>query len=160
MLASALHVSGWTRLHALATKTVSMMGTINCSAPVVSMTITVVVSVMRVAPPMYAAAPTTEYAVSETGSVMPKPLHAQGSDTHIKRRQGAEVRVTVRLVVGYQIIDQVGDRRSVMRRQCFALHYDGIRSLATARFVNASYIQITTGAHVAVMLSEYPYKYI
>ena len=42
----------------LATNTVSMSGTMSCSAPVVSMTITVVVSVMRVAPPMNAAAPT------------------------------------------------------------------------------------------------------
>ena len=46
-------------VRALATKTVMMMGTISCSAPVVSITMTVVVSVMRVAPPMYAAAPTT-----------------------------------------------------------------------------------------------------
>jgi len=35
-----------------------MSGTMSCSAPVVSMTMTVVVSVMRVAPPMNAAAPT------------------------------------------------------------------------------------------------------
>jgi hypothetical protein len=34
-----------------------MSGTMSCSAPVVSMTITVVVSVIRVAPPMNAAAP-------------------------------------------------------------------------------------------------------
>ena len=42
---------------ALATKTVIMRGTMSCMAPVVSMTITVVVSVIRVAPPMNAAAP-------------------------------------------------------------------------------------------------------
>jgi hypothetical protein len=41
----------------LATKTVIMRGTISCRAPVVSMTITVVVSVILVAPPMKAAAP-------------------------------------------------------------------------------------------------------
>ena len=46
------------RVGTLATKTVSMSGTMSCSAPVVSMTITVVVSVIRVAPPMNAAAPT------------------------------------------------------------------------------------------------------
>ena len=36
----------------LATKTVMMMGTMSCREPVVSMTMTVVVRVMRVAPPM------------------------------------------------------------------------------------------------------------
>jgi len=44
----------------LAQNTAAMSGTISCSAPVVSMTMTVVVSVMRVAPAMNEAAPTTE----------------------------------------------------------------------------------------------------
>ena len=43
--------------HTLATKTVIMRGTMSCRAPVVSMTMTVVVSVILVAPPMKAAAP-------------------------------------------------------------------------------------------------------
>lgn len=52
----------------------SMIGTISCKAPVVSITITVVVRVIRVAPPMYAAAPTTLYAVRLTGSSLPPHL--------------------------------------------------------------------------------------
>lgn len=43
----------------MATKTVSMRGTMSCRLPVVSMTMTVAVRVRRVAPPMKAAAPTT-----------------------------------------------------------------------------------------------------
>lgn len=61
----------------MATKTVSMMGTMSMRAPVVSMTMTVVVSVIRVAPPMYAAAPITLYAGRLTGSSLPHALSKQ-----------------------------------------------------------------------------------
>ena len=58
----------------LATKTVSMRGTMSCRLPVVSMTITVAVRVRRVAPPMKAAAPTTAYEDRLTGRLLPLRL--------------------------------------------------------------------------------------
>ena len=52
---------------ALAKNTVSMSGMMSCSDPVVSITRTVMLMVMRVAPPSEAAAPSTAYVCRSTG---------------------------------------------------------------------------------------------
>lgn len=66
--------SGTCGSRTLATKTVIMRGTMSCMAPVVSITITVVVSVMRVAPAMKAAAPICKPHVTQLLIADPVPL--------------------------------------------------------------------------------------